>query len=90
VYQFRCWFALASGYDRRSLGAEGKNTWMVIANKSRVEKPLCRAVIFLRECSHCGYNFFSEEIGKIRFTTVKSRKKWKKIEEINKVYKPQN
>jgi hypothetical protein len=90
VYQFRCWFALASGYDQRSLGGEGKNTWMVIANKSRVEKPLYRAVIFLREFSHCGYKFFYEEIGKIRFTTAKSRKKWEKMEKINKVYKPQN
>jgi hypothetical protein len=90
VYQFRCWFALASGYDPRSLGAEGKITWTVIANKSRVEKPLYRAVIFLREFLHCGYNFFSEEIGKIRFARVKSRKKWKKMEKIDKVYKPQN
>jgi hypothetical protein len=38
VYQCRCWFALASGYDWRSLGGEGKITWKVIANKSRVEK----------------------------------------------------
>jgi hypothetical protein len=38
MYQCRCWFALASGYDWRSLGGEGKITWMVIANKSRVEK----------------------------------------------------
>ncbi len=39
VYQCRCWFALASGYDWRSLGeGKGKITWMVIANESRVEK----------------------------------------------------
>jgi hypothetical protein len=38
VYQCRCWFTLASGYDWWSLGEEGKITWMVIANKSGVEK----------------------------------------------------
>jgi hypothetical protein len=38
VYQCGCWFALASGYDWSSLGAEGKITWMVITNKSGVEK----------------------------------------------------
>jgi len=38
VYQCRCWFAPASGYDWSSLGGEGKITWKVIANKSRVEK----------------------------------------------------
>jgi hypothetical protein len=58
---------------------------MVIANKSRVEKPLYRAVIFLREFSHCGYNFFSEEIGKIRFTSVKLRKQSQKMENFDKV-----
>jgi hypothetical protein len=88
VYQFRCWFALASGYDRRSLGAKGKITWTVIAKKSRVEKPLYRAVIFLRGFLHCGYNFFSEEIGKFGYTSVKSRKKSLKMKKINKVYKP--
>jgi hypothetical protein len=55
-----------------------------------VEKPLYRAVIFLGEIFHYGYNCFSEEIGKIRFNSVKSRKKWKKVENIDKVYKPQN
>jgi len=34
----RCWFAVASGYDWNSLGEEGKITWMVITNKSGVEK----------------------------------------------------
>jgi hypothetical protein len=29
---------VASGYDWRSLGGEGKITWTVIANKSGVEK----------------------------------------------------
>jgi hypothetical protein len=38
AYQCRCWCALASGYDWSSLGGEGKITWTVIANKSRVEK----------------------------------------------------
>jgi hypothetical protein len=38
VYQCRCWFALASGYDWSSLGGEGKITWTVITNKSGVEK----------------------------------------------------
>jgi len=38
VYECRCWFALASGYDWSSLGGEGKVTWTVIANKSGVEK----------------------------------------------------
>jgi hypothetical protein len=37
-YQCRCWCALASGYDWRSLDGEGNITWTVIANKSRVEK----------------------------------------------------
>jgi hypothetical protein len=37
-YQCRCWFAVASGYDWNSLGEEGKITWMVITNKSGVEK----------------------------------------------------
>jgi hypothetical protein len=37
VYQCRCWFALASGYDWRRLGGKRKITWMVIANKSGVE-----------------------------------------------------
>jgi hypothetical protein len=38
VYQCRCWFSLASGYDWNSLGEEGKITWTVITNKSGVEK----------------------------------------------------
>jgi hypothetical protein len=62
VYQFRCWFALASGYDRRILGGEGKITCIVIANKSGVEKPLS-AVIFLGEFLHCDYKFFLKKLG---------------------------
>jgi len=31
MYQCRCWFALAKGYEWRSLGGEGKITWTVIA-----------------------------------------------------------
>jgi len=38
VYQCRCRFTLASGYDWRSLGVEGKITGPVIANKSGVKK----------------------------------------------------
>jgi hypothetical protein len=38
VYQCRCWFSLASGYDWNSLGEESKITWTVITNKSGVEK----------------------------------------------------
>jgi hypothetical protein len=38
AYQCRCWFTPASGYDWSSLGGEGKITWKVIANKSRVGK----------------------------------------------------
>jgi hypothetical protein len=64
VYQFRCWFALASGYDWSSLGGEGKITWTIIANKSGVGKPLYRAVIFLGEFSHCGYKCFLKKLGK--------------------------
>jgi len=37
VYQCRCWFSLASGYDWNSLGEEGKIPWTVITNKSGVE-----------------------------------------------------
>jgi hypothetical protein len=36
VYQCRCWFSLASGYDWNSLGEEGKITWSIITNKSGV------------------------------------------------------
>jgi hypothetical protein len=39
VYQCRCWFALASGYDWSSLRGEGKITWTIITNKSGVKKP---------------------------------------------------
>jgi len=38
VYQCRCWFIPASAYDWSSLGGEGKITWEVTANKSRVGK----------------------------------------------------
>jgi hypothetical protein len=38
VYQCRCWYALASGYDWSSLWGEGKITWTVITNESGVEK----------------------------------------------------
>jgi hypothetical protein len=38
VYQCRCWFSLASGYDWNRLGEEGKSTWTVITNKFGVEK----------------------------------------------------
>jgi hypothetical protein len=58
VYQCRCWFALASGYDWRSLGGEGKITWTVIANKSGVEKQkkFCtEELFFLVNFPHCGY-----------------------------------
>jgi hypothetical protein len=59
VYQCRCWFALASGYDWRSLGGR--------ENKSRVEKKkeiLHRAVIFLGESLHCGYKENLKKLGK--------------------------
>jgi hypothetical protein len=82
VYQWRWWFALASGYDWRSLGGKRKITWMVIANKSGEEKKtkeiLYTAVIFLGEFSHCGYKIFFEEIGKIRFNSLSSREKCSK------------
>ncbi len=52
-------------------GAWGKKEklqgWMVIANKSGVEKTkeiLYRAVIFLGEFSHCGYEMFLKKLGK--------------------------
>jgi hypothetical protein len=38
VYQCRCWFTLANGYEWRSVWGEGKIKWTVIANKSRMEK----------------------------------------------------
>jgi hypothetical protein len=73
------WFALASGYDWSSLGGEGKVTWTVIANKiwsGKTKEILYRAVISLCEFSHCGYKmFFFEEIGKVCFISVNSRKK---------------
>jgi hypothetical protein len=69
VYQCRCWFALASGYDWSILGGEGNVTWTVIANKSGVEnqKKLCtEQVIFLGDFSHCGYNLFLKKLGIIK------------------------
>jgi hypothetical protein len=77
VYQCRCWFALASGYDWSSLGAEGKITWTVITNKSGVEKQkkFCtEKVISLGEFLHCGY-IFLKKLGNFRFNIVNSRKK---------------
>ncbi len=68
VYQCRCWFALASGYDWNSLGEEGKITWTVITNKSgawQTKEILYRGVIFLGEFSHCGYKENSMKFGKI-------------------------
>jgi hypothetical protein len=83
VYQCKCWFALASGYDWSILGGEGKVTWTVIANKSGVEKQkriLYRAEIFLGEFSHCGYKFFLKKLGKKIYKCEfekKMIKKWK-------------
>jgi hypothetical protein len=77
VSQCRSSFALASGYDWRSLGGEGKITWMVIANKSRVEKHkeiLNKAVIFLGESLHCGYKENLKKLGKICFNTLNLKK----------------
>jgi len=48
-------------------GGEGKITWTVIANKSRVEKQkkFCtRQVIFLGESLHCGYKENLKKLGK--------------------------
>ncbi len=59
-------------------GGEGKITWMVITNKSGVEKQkkiLYRGVIFLGDFSHCGYKEKFEEIWKTRFNSVNLRKK---------------
>jgi hypothetical protein len=69
VYQWRCWFSLASHYDWRSLGGEGKFTWTVIANKSGVGKTkeiLYIAVISVGEFSHCGYKMFFKKLGRKR------------------------
>jgi hypothetical protein len=48
-------------------GGEGKITWTVIANKSRVkkQKKFCtRQVIFLGESLHCGYKENLKKLGK--------------------------
>jgi len=78
VYQCRCWFALASGYDWSSPGGEGKVTWTVIANKSGVgkqKKILYKAMIFLGEFSHCGYKCFLKKLEGKTLISVNSRKK---------------
>jgi hypothetical protein len=91
VYQCRCWFVLASGYDWRSLGGEGKVTWMVIANKSGVEKQkkFCTEQWFFlvnfctvpTNCFWKNWEFFL-----IVWIREKNDKKWEKI---NKIYKAQ-
>ncbi len=94
VYLCRCWFALASGYDWRSLGGKWKITWMVIANKSGVEKKtkeiLYRAVIFLGEFSHCGYKFFLKKLRKFVLIVWVREKNAQKMEKMDNVYKLQN
>jgi hypothetical protein len=77
VYQCRCWFALASGYDWSSQGGEGKITWTVITNKSGVEKQkkFCVEKWFYWVNFRAMAKFFFEEIGEIRFNSVNSRKK---------------
>jgi hypothetical protein len=92
VYQCRCWFALASGYDWSSLGGEGKVTWTVIANKSRVEKQkkFCTEqwfflVNFLTVATNCFWGNWEF------FLIVRIREKNdKKMEKIDNIYKPQN
>jgi hypothetical protein len=59
-------------------GGRRKNYTDGIANKSGVENSLYKAVIFLGEFLHCGYKFVFEEIGKIRFNSVNSRKNSRK------------
>jgi hypothetical protein len=86
VYQCRCWFALASGYDCSSLGGEGKVTWAVVANKSGVEK-----VIFLGEFSHCGYKVFLKKLGFfLKYCEFVMIKNDQKVGKVDKIYKPQN
>jgi hypothetical protein len=85
VYQCRCLFALASGYDWSSLGGEGKITWTVITNKSGVENK--RNSVQRSDFSWWIFALWLrrkfEEIGKIRFNSVNLRKKmlnkWKKL-----------
>jgi len=76
VYQCRCWFALASGYDWSSLGGEGKITWTVITNKLGVEKQkkFCVKSVFFGWIFALWLNVFLKKLGKIRFNSVNSRK----------------
>jgi hypothetical protein len=46
-------------------GGRRKNYMDGIANKSGVENPLYKPVIFLGEFLHCGYKSVFEELGKI-------------------------
>ncbi len=87
VYQCRCWFTLASGYDWRSLGGEGKFTWTVIANKSGVENK--RNSVQSNDFSWWLFalwlqNVF-QEIGKIRFNSVNSKKNAQKMDKVYKL-----
>jgi hypothetical protein len=73
---------LASGYDWRSLGGEGKITWSVIANKSGVEKQNKTNSVQSTDFSWWIFalwlQLFFEEIGKFCFDSVNSREKcWK-------------
>jgi len=94
VYQCRCWFALASGYDWSSLGGEGKVTWTVIANKSGVQKQkkLCTysSDFFLVNFRTVATKFFLKKLGKFVLIVWIREKNDQKVERIDKIYKPQN
>jgi hypothetical protein len=67
VYECRCWFALASGYDWSSLGAEGKITWMVITNNLDLENKINsvqRSDFSWSIFGLCGYKENLKKLGK--------------------------
>jgi len=90
VYQCRCWFALASGYDWSSLGGQRKITWTVITNKFGVEKQkkFCVEKWFFWVNFRAMAKRFFEEIGEIRFNSVNSRKKCSINRKIWQSHKP--
>jgi hypothetical protein len=81
--------ALASGYDWRSLGGEGKITWTCHSKQiesGKRKEILYRGVIFLGEFSHCGYKLFLKKLGK--FVSIVGIRK-ENAQKIDKVYKLQ-
>jgi len=81
VYQCRCWFAMATGYDWSSPGGEGKVTWTVIANKSGVgkQKKFCTEQwFFLVNFRTVATNVFLKKLEGKTFISVNLRKKLSK------------